>query len=743
MQSWVQTDISAVHPDGAVEVRVKPGAKIPLAEQAQKLRKVVPKLPAEPPPLLSLNNDQSLPPMPTWANQKPKVPRGLEPKTVLHPRHKHHLTLHKPTHHKAKAIWHAMVGKETHECDVCARKHLLVYYRCDACDFDLCTECAKSSVLYSKGDEGGVDPLAIQKRGRRGSTKPDDKEVKEFVKALYLASSVGGEQTMSYLMNRHFDKFDTNGDKRLSKHELGALIESMHEHLGLPSPQETLVAMFFANFDSDNSGFIEFAEFEALYRRLTRRLLSSYRMLNDTKPNGSAKLRFDEQFELGKRLNAGAQGVTYLATEKATGDKVVVKKPNDCADTSDFDALKDKSHPNIVRVYELFTEPHDTYVVMEFCGGGDLFGALEYCGDQYGGVTYNLIAGVMQQVMRGVFYIHTEFKQCHNDIKPENVLLERKPTSLNDIPRCMVADFGCAAGDGSGADGDPRYNAPELWKGGCVTYASDVWALGVMLFEMLSGGLLVFTDHANLSGWKAFIEFEGGRLVHKLMQAMHSNQEPNWSQIDGGPEGNNLCRRMLALEPQQRIGMRQALVHPWFEIIKAEPMNLPEGTVAALRKRAARTELKLAVLGLVASRLHGECMDRYRSMWEAFDTQQKGTIDAQSFIRMLTGSGLDEQRAREILELADGDKSGHISFTEFVAVMLDPDELSSEHLETQLRSIFYRLAGADGTLTFRELAAQFPEETSVPLLQRLFTEMDQDCNGQVSYSEFSDFLASM
>merc|ERR1719387_3069550 len=120
---------------------------------------------------------------------------------------------------------------------------------------------------------------------------------------------------------------------------------------------------------------------------------------------------------------------------------------------------------------------------MECCSGGDLFGAIEHCFDSFGGITIEFIQGMMAQAMKGILYIHTEFRECHNDIKPENVLLDRKPSAITDIPRAMIADFGCVSGDGSGATGDPRYNAPELWKGGVVSFASDVWALGVMLYE--------------------------------------------------------------------------------------------------------------------------------------------------------------------------------------------------------------------------------------------------------------------
>ena len=125
--------------------------------------------------------------------------------------------------------------------------------------------------------------------------------------------------------------------------------------------------------------------------------------------------------------------------------------------------------------------------------------------------------------MRGVSYIHIQFQEYHNDIKPENVLLDRKPSSQSDVPRFMLADFGCSSraldGGGGKRGGDPRYNAPEVWGSGTqASSACEVWSLGVMMYEMLSGGMIIFTDHPYISGWKAWSEYDGSSLFRKLRE---------------------------------------------------------------------------------------------------------------------------------------------------------------------------------------------------------------------------------
>lgn len=460
-------------------------------------------------------------------------------------------------------------------------------YSCRACQYDLCEFCYEAQAEFWEPDS------IVQVK------KVDDLNPKalDFYKTLVIATSPGGQKTFDALMERHFNRYDVNRDGYLSMPEVEAVVNHLHGKLSLPPPPKTIVAGLFANQDPNDTGNVDLRAFRDLYRRILKLALSSLQITNREDMLRSAKRDFEKEYEIGRRLNAGAQGVTYLATERKSGRTVVVKKPNNVADTEDFDMLVHKSHPNIVRVFALFTSPLETFVVMECCAGGDLFKGYSHCIEAFGGMTYNFIAGAMHQVMAGVSYLHAEFKECHNDIKPENVLLDRKPAHPSDIPRCMVADFGCASLNGSGANGDPRYNAPELWFQGHVSYASDVWALGIMLYEMLSGGVLAFTDHMNISGYVAWIEYDSGSLAQKFVNAIQVyGAQPNWDFIsDAGPEAIGLCQAMLAYERRGRISLSNAMAHPWFNIESRGPQAIPAEIGANLQRRARNSELKMVM----------------------------------------------------------------------------------------------------------------------------------------------------
>lgn len=573
-----------------------------------------------------------------------------------------------------------------------------------------------------------------------------DPAAKGHYKQLQLATEQGGQQTFKQLANQAFKKYDKSGDGKLTLQELQEMLDGLHRDLTLPETDPFISETLFSRYDLDRSGFIEMAEFASLYNRLLRLTLSEFKVVDKAHLLRASTMTFNQKYTLGKRLNAGAQGVTYLATEKNSGKTVVVKKPNDVSDVADFEQIRDKSHPNVVRVFELFHSSCETFVVMECCSGGDLFGAVKYCKESFGNVSMEFIRQGMRQVMEGVQYLHSQFKECHNDIKPENVLLDRHPADITDVPRFMVGDFGCASGVGSGTNGDPRYNAPELWLQAPVSFASDVWALGVMIYELLSGGLLIYTDHMNISGWGAFVQYNDGELAQKLGNRITTTgSQPDWAPIAGYAPGiNSLCKGMLAWSKLQRTSLPAALDSPWFQG-GADDSSLPAGIANAIQQRAVHSALKMVLLNMVASKLQGENLDHYQHLWSIFDKDHSGMLTQEEFVRMLVGEGMRKFTAEDMFALADIDGSGQIDFNEFVAVMFNPDAMEPRQLQQHLCSIFQDISQGKSAISVQELACAFPGgmETQGEVIAQLFKQIDADKNGVVTAQEFETFLSKM
>ncbi len=139
-------------------------------------------------------------------------------------------------------------------------------------------------------------------------------------------------------------------------------------------------------------------------------------------------------------------------------------------------------HPNINRMYGFFTSSDGVpYLLMDFCSGRVLSEILE----KYR-LTVSQAFHIFDQICRGLKCAHDR-GICHRDIKPSNVMLE------NGVIK--IIDFGIAKDAASTLTatgirlGSPAYMSPEQWIGTSVDYRADMWSLGVMLYELLTGKL--------------------------------------------------------------------------------------------------------------------------------------------------------------------------------------------------------------------------------------------------------------
>lgn len=156
-------------------------------------------------------------------------------------------------------------------------------------------------------------------------------------------------------------------------------------------------------------------------------------------------------------------------------------------------AAANLSHPNLVTVYDFGTDGDTAYLVMEYIDGQDLKSYLR----QHAPLRAPEAVRLMKQICDGAGYAHRA-GLVHCDLKPQNMLL------TSDL-RIKIADFGIARtladiNPDEHADiiwGSPQYLAPEVASGGPPSAASDVYSLGVLLFEMVSGELPFTASNAE------------------------------------------------------------------------------------------------------------------------------------------------------------------------------------------------------------------------------------------------------
>uniref|UniRef100_A0A9J7XEB4 Peripheral plasma membrane protein CASK n=2 Tax=Cyprinus carpio TaxID=7962 RepID=A0A9J7XEB4_CYPCA len=307
---------------------------------------------------------------------------------------------------------------------------------------------------------------------------------------------------------------------------------------------------------------------------------------------------FEDVYELCEVIGKGPFSVVRRCINRETGQQFAVKivdvaKFTSSPGLSTEDLKREASichmlkHPHIVELLETYSSDGMLYMVFEFMDGADL--CFEIVKRADAGFVYSeaVASHYMRQILEALRYCHDN-NIIHRDVKPHCVLLASKensaPVKLGGFGVAIqLGESGLVAG---GRVGTPHFMAPEVVKRDPYGKPVDVWGCGVILFILLSGCLPFY-------GTKE-------RLFEAIIKGKYKMNPRLWGQIS--ESAKDLVRRMLMLDPAERITVYEALNHPWLKERDryAYKIHLPE-TVEQLRKFNARRKLKGAVLAAVSS----------------------------------------------------------------------------------------------------------------------------------------------
>jgi len=200
---------------------------------------------------------------------------------------------------------------------------------------------------------------------------------------------------------------------------------------------------------------------------------------------------FAERYQIIEELGKGGMGKVYKALDKEIDGKVALKliKPEVAADKNtikrfrnELKMARDIAHKNVCRMYDLNREEGSYYITMEYVPGEDLKSFIRRSGQLAVGTTLR----IAKEVCEGLSEAH-KLGVVHRDLKPSNIMIDKEGNA-------RIMDFGIArsiAGKGiTGAGvmiGTPEYMSPEQVEGKEVDQRSDIYSLGVILYEMVTG----------------------------------------------------------------------------------------------------------------------------------------------------------------------------------------------------------------------------------------------------------------
>jgi hypothetical protein len=243
------------------------------------------------------------------------------------------------------------------------------------------------------------------------------------------------------------------------------------------------------------------------------------------------------RFELGPQLGAGAVGIVYDAFDRERGARVALKLLRSLEPEllisfkTEFRAAHDLGHPNLVELGELFEDEGHWFFTMELVRGVHFL---------RGGYDEARLRGSLLQLAEGLGALHAA-RILHRDVKPSNILVEANG-------RVVLLDFGLAMNlrsrSGTGDEamrGTVAYMAPEQITAEGLSPATDWYAVGVLLYEGLTGKL----------------PFDG--TAHEMVEQKLTCEPRPVEELapSASPDLSRLCAALLRSDPAERAGERE------------------------------------------------------------------------------------------------------------------------------------------------------------------------------------------
>ncbi|CAD8119762.1 unnamed protein product [Paramecium sonneborni] len=430
-------------------------------------------------------------------------------------------------------------------------------------------------------------------------------------------------------------------------------------------------------------------------------------------------------YTLGQVLGQGAFGKVWKVTHKTTGliramkqiRKQELIKEDEQKMFSEMNLLKNLDHPNVVKLYELYQDSNNYYLITEYLCGGELFERIK----KMNSFSEKRASDLMRQILMAVVYCHDQ-KIVHRDLKPENVLFSgTEPEAL-----LKVIDFGCSRRFNTQKNmtkrlGTPYYIAPEVLNHN-YNEKCDVWSCGVILYILLCG----YPPFTGKNENEIFEKVKLGKIKFPIEE---------WDTISR--EAKNLIQRMLQVDVNSRYSASQALNDPWIQK-HAPNTQINKKVLENLAQFQAKSEFRSAIVQYIISQMttNKELEDLQRT-FQSLDKNKDGVLNkaelVEGYTKILKSREQAEEYVEKIISKLDKNQSGVIEFNEFLMAAINEEKIIPIKKVEQAFKIFD--SDGDGYISKQEIE-EIMGELNADVWKLFLEETDGNNDGRISYEEF-------
>ncbi|CAD8139617.1 unnamed protein product [Paramecium pentaurelia] len=443
-----------------------------------------------------------------------------------------------------------------------------------------------------------------------------------------------------------------------------------------------------------------------------------------------------DNYIMNKILGEGSYGQVRLVQHKKSGQQRAIKqiskkkilKEQEEAMFSEVSLLKNMDYPNIVKLFELYQDSQNYYLVTEYLNGGELLDKLTKL------QTFNerMAAEYMKQVLSAIAYCHAQ-NIIHRDMKPSNIML----ASSDPQSKIKVIDFGTAKRYVNGQTqtqviGTPLYLAPEVIDKN-YTEKCDIWSCGVILYQILTGKFPFESKVSSLP--QLFTNIKAGKYNFTSKEFTTLSYE-----------AQELIKSMLQFDPNKRPSAQKILEDPWIKE-KAREEKISLDVMNELGKFRNESNMRAAIMQLIAgSVMSNEEKEQLTSTFQSMDKNKDGQLSKEELVQAYTQVFNDELKAKhlvnQIFDQIDQNNSGKISYTEFLVASAKQNIILSKSKIDQAFKMFDK--DGNGVISKAELQdIMCGVDIDNTEWSKIIQQCDKNNDGNIQYEEFSSMLLAV